>query len=250
MIAPSRGAGSAPLAPRDVGLHARVLDQLGTAICGGQMPTGSVLSIDDLVERYAVSRSVVREVLRVLAAMGLIEARRRVGIMIRPATDWNVFDPQVIRWRLASGGRMAQLRSISELRRAVEPHAAWLAANYATPTQASDLVGLAAKLWAAGKAGYTEEFLRLDVEFHRSVLLSSGNEMFLKLNDLVAEVLTGRTHYHLMPRYPDDVALQSHVDVAHAIQRSDGERARDAMVLIVEQAFEEMESMSEQTGEA
>src|SRR5688500_5820896 len=90
--------------PVEAGLHARVLDQLGTAICGGQLSSGSVLYIDDLVDRYAVSRSVVREVLRVLAAMGFIETRRRVGIMIRPASDWNVFDPQVIRWRLASAG--------------------------------------------------------------------------------------------------------------------------------------------------
>lgn len=248
MIAPSRGVPAAALAPGDAGLHARVLDQIGTAICGGRMPTGSVLSIDDLVERYAVSRSVVREVLRVLAAMGLIEARRRVGIMIRPATDWNVFDPQVIRWRLASAGRMAQLRSITELRTAVEPHAAWLAAGRATPGEASDLVGLAAKLWAAGKAGDSDEFLRLDIEFHRQVLLVSGNEMFLKLHHLVAEVLTGRHHYHLMPRYPDEHALQSHADVAQAVQRHDGDRARDAMVRIMQQAFEEMKSMWEQTG--
>src|SRR4051812_26419814 len=113
----------------ETGLHARVLDELGTAVCGGELAAGSVLNIDELVDRYAVSRSVIREVLRVLASMGLIETRRRVGVLIRPAEAWNVFDPQVIRWRLASAGRMAQLRSITELRTAVEPHAAWLAAG-------------------------------------------------------------------------------------------------------------------------
>ncbi len=249
MIAPAPGA-AAQRAPADAGLHARVLDHLGTAICGGQLAPGSVLYIEDLVDRYAVSRSVVREVLRVLAAMGLIETRRRVGIMIRPAGHWNVFDPQVIRWRLASEGRMAQLRSITELRTAVEPHAALLAADRATPVEASDLVGLAAKLWAAGKAGDSGEFLRLDIEFHRRVLSASGNEMFLKLQDLVAEVLTGRHHYHLMPHHPDEEALHLHADVAQAIQRGDGARARDAMVRIMEQAFGEMKSLWEQGGES
>ncbi|MEU5941460.1 FadR/GntR family transcriptional regulator [Micromonospora sp. NPDC047548] len=234
-------------APVEAGLHARVLDHLGTAICGGELTAGSVLNIDDLVDRYAVSRSVVREVLRVLAAMGLIETRRRVGVMIRAANDWNVFDPQVIRWRLASAGQMAQMRSITELRTAVEPHAAWLAARRVNHDEASDLVGLAAKMWAAGKAGDEARFLSLDIEFHRQVLLASGNEMFVKLQELVAEVLTGRHHYHLMPHHPDEQALQLHADVAQAIQRRDGEGARHAMVQIMEQAFEEMRSMWEKT---
>ncbi|MGW0432491.1 FadR/GntR family transcriptional regulator [Micromonospora sp. NPDC003197] len=231
------------------GLHARVLHHVGTAICAGQLAPGSVLYIDDLAEQYTVSRSVVREVLRVLAAMGLVETRRRVGILIRPATAWNVFDPQVIRWRLTSTGRMTQLRSITELRTAVEPQAAWFAAERASPDEASDLVGLAAKMWAAGKAGNEPEFLRLDIEFHRRVLLASGNEMFVKLQELVAEVLAGRHHYDLMPHYPDEQALQLHADVAQAIQRRDGERAKDAMVQIMEQAFDEMKSMWEQTNE-
>ncbi|MEV4202375.1 FadR/GntR family transcriptional regulator [Micromonospora globbae] len=231
------------------GLHARVLEHLGTAICGGELAPGSVLNIDDLVERYAVSRSVVREVLRVLASIGFIETRRRVGVLIRPATAWNVFDPQVIRWRLASNGRMAQLRSITELRTAVEPHAALLAATRATHEEASDLVGLAAKMWAAGKAGDEDRFLRLDIEFHRRVLLASGNEMFLRLQDLVAEVLTGRHKHHLMPHHPHEQALHLHAEVAQAIQRHDGERARRAMAQLLEQAFDEMRSLWEQSAE-
>jgi DNA-binding FadR family transcriptional regulator len=245
----SPGGASSQHAPAEAGLHARVLDHLGTAICSGDVAAGSVLSIDDLVDRYQVSRSVIREVLRVLASMGLIETRRRVGIMIQPAEVWSVFDPQVIRWRLASDGRMAQMRSITELRTAIEPHAAWLAAERIGDDEASELVGLAAKMWAAGKAGDEARFLVLDIDFHRRVLAASGNEMFAKLQLIVAEVLAGRHHYHLMPHYPDEEALQLHTDVAQAIQRRDGERAREAMVGIMEQGFAEMKSMWEQTVE-
>lgn len=231
------------------GLHAQTLDRIGTAIAGGELPAGSVLYIDDLVERYAVSRSVVREVLRVLASMGLVESRRRVGTQIRPARYWNVFDPQVIRWRLASDDRVGQLRSITELRTAVEPEASRLAAARASHDEASHLVTLAAQMWAAGKNGDEEQFLRLDIEFHRSVLRASGNEMFLKLNELVAEVLAGRHHYGLMPHYPDEQALQLHADVASAIQRADGGAAREAMVHIMELAIDEMSSIWERSGQ-
>ncbi|MEU6717072.1 FCD domain-containing protein [Nonomuraea sp. NPDC046802] len=243
--------GGAPTrhAPAEVGLHARVLDRLGTAICSGDVTAGSVLSIEDLVDRYQVSRSVIREVLRVLASMGLIETRRRVGIMIQPAETWSVFEPRVIRWRLASEGRMAQLRSITELRTAIEPHAAGLAAERVDDDEASELVGLAAKMWAAGKAGDESRFLGLDIDFHRRVLAASGNEMFAKLQLIVAEVLAGRHHYHLMPHYPDERALQLHTDVAQAIQRRDGARAREAMVGIMEQGFAEMKSMWERAAE-
>lgn len=101
-------------------------------------------------------------------------------------------------------------------------------------------------MWAAGKSGDEPEFLRLDIEFHRRVLLSSGSEMFVRLQQVVAEVLTGRTHYHLMPNYPQDEALQLHADVGQAIQRGEGEQARDAMVRIMDQALTEMKSMWEQ----
>jgi len=225
------------------GLHARVLDQIGTAVCSGEMGSGDLLYIDDLAERYAVSRSVVREALRVLASMGMVESRRRVGTQIRPMTRWNVYDPQVIRWRLASHQRNAQLRSMTELRTAVEPQAARLAAERTSADAGSDLVSTAAKMWAAGQQGDEAEFLRLDIDFHRQVLAGSGNDMFVKLHELVAEVLAGRHHYGLMPRYPQDEALRLHADVAQAIQRRDGDRAEEAMVRIMQQALDEMKSM-------
>lgn len=235
----SAAAPTGPPAPPPRGLHERVLDQLGMSICQGELAPGDVLYIDDLVGRYAVSRSVVREALRVLASMGLVASRRRVGTQILAASEWNVFDPTVIRWRLASSDRIGQLRSITELRSAVEPQAAYLAASRAALHHASDLVGVAARMWAAGHRGDNEEFLELDIAFHRLVLLGSGNEMFLKLHPLVAEVLSGRHQYRLTPHLPHHEALQLHVDVANAVQRGDGRTARDAMARIMERAMEE-----------
>lgn len=227
------------------GLHALVLDRFGLEICSGELASGSVLRIEELEERFGVSRSVMRETLRVLAAMGLVASRRRVGVQVLPSTEWNLYDPQVIRWRLASPGRIAQLRSLTELRTAVEPEAARLAAVRAPLNNASELMGLAGKLWAAGQAGDTETFLDLDIQFHRLILSSSGNEMFGKLNTLVAEVLSGRTHYGLMPSHPHNEALQLHVDVASAIQRSNPNEAHNAMLRIMQRALNEMSSLWE-----
>lgn len=225
------------------GLHAAVVDQMGLAISAGEWASGSIMRIEELEDRYGVSRSVIREVLRVLASMGMVQSRRRVGVQVLPATEWNLYDPQIIRWRLASPGRVAQLRSLTELRTAVEPQAARLAAQRAPLADASELMGLAGKLWAAGQNGDTELFLKLDIQFHRLVLTSSGNEMFGKLNSLIAEVLTGRTHYGMMPDHPHEEALQMHVDVASAIQRGNPVDAHSAMLAIMERAMNEMSTL-------
>lgn len=233
-------------------LQDRVLDQLGQDICSDELHSGEVLRSDALEERYDVSRSVIREALSVLASMGMVQSRRRVGVTMLPPSEWNLFDPRIIRWRLASSGRMAQLRSLTELRTAVEPQAALLAATRAPLADASNLVGLAARMWAAGHAGEAEDFLQLDIEFHRLVLACSGNEMFAKLDSLVAEVLAGRTQYGLMPQHPSEEAMLMHVEVAGAIQRSKPDEARAAMLRIMQQAMEEMSSLWEQeaSGEA
>ncbi|MCP2261755.1 DNA-binding transcriptional regulator, FadR family [Streptoalloteichus tenebrarius] len=222
------------------GLHGRVLDALGPAIAGGAHPAGSVLRIEELEERFACSRTVIREAVRVLESMNLVSSRRRVGLTVRPREEWNLYDPLVIRWRLAGADRAHQLRSLSELRSAVEPVAAGYAARRATAEQCGELVGLAIKLAATARARDLRAFLEHDIAFHRLVLHASGNEMFGRFHDVVGEVLTGRTEHHLMPAEPHPTAVRLHADVAQAIQCGDAERAEAAMREIVVQAMAEM----------
>lgn len=222
------------------GLHAKVLESMGSAIADGALAEGSVLQIEELEERYAVSRSVVREAVRVLASMGLVAMRRRIGVQVLPTSEWNVYDPQVIRWRLDSSARFAQLRSLTELRTAVEPEAARLAALRAPQERAAELLTLAGELWAAGQDTDAERFLQLDIQFHRLVLAASGNEMFTALYPLVEEVLAGRTHHGLMPERPHAEALEQHMNVAVAIQRSDPDGAHAAMRALMSRTMSEV----------
>ncbi|PYD00699.1 FadR family transcriptional regulator [Microbacterium esteraromaticum] len=223
-----------------------VLDTLGREICSGAIGPDSTFTTESVEDRFQVSRPVVREALRALEALGLVVSKRRVGVRVQPLTQWNVYDLQVIRWRLAGPSRVAQLRSLTELRGAIEPAAARLAAMRAPLNQASELVGLAGRLWAAGREGDTERFLQLDREFHALVLEMSGNEMFAQLHHLVDEVLSGRTHYGLMPQYPAHEALQMHVDIATAIQAGNADKAAAAMIAIMERTMNEMRSIWEQ----
>lgn len=228
-----------PKAESTADLHSVLVQNLGLAIAEGTLAPHSILRLDELEAQQKVSRSVVREATRVLCSMGMLESRRRLGTVVQPEESWNLYDPQVIRWRLASSKRLEQLQALNELRGAIEPQAARLAAGRVSLDAGSDLVAQAARLWAAGRSGDQDEFLRLDIEFHASVLRASGNPMFTQLHNLVREVLTGRAEHGLMPNLPHHEALQLHVDVASAIQRGEAETAHDAMSRIVEQSTEE-----------
>jgi len=224
-------------------LHDTLVDALGSRIIEGGLPTGAVVLADDLAREFDVGRSVVREALRVLESLGLVAATRRVGTRVLPDTRWNVFDPRVIAWRLAGSGEPAQLRWLTELRLAVEPFAAELAARAASPEVGGTLLETAARMRTLGKQGRLEEFLELDIRFHSQVLEASGNEMFRHLDGAIAAVLRGRTQLGLMPIRPHDEALQWHVDVADAIHAGDPERARSAMEGIMRRAYAEMEAV-------
>ncbi|MFC4534847.1 FadR/GntR family transcriptional regulator [Sphaerisporangium dianthi] len=224
----------------NTGLHGSVLSGLGVQITSGALPAGHVLRIEQLEERFGVSRSVIREAIRVLEAMGLVASRRRVGVTVAPRSRWNLFDPRIIGWRLEGGDREGQLRSLGDLRRGVEPVAAALAARNATPGQCGELTGAVMSMAVHGRAGDLAAYLRADTLFHRTLLEASGNEMLAALGDVVAEVLAGRTRHHLMPARPEPEAIRRHAEVAQAVQAGDAEAAERVMREIVDEATRAM----------
>ncbi|QEV17232.1 FadR/GntR family transcriptional regulator [Streptomyces alboniger] len=226
------------------GLHSRVLESLGPAITAGEYPPGSVLRTDELAQRFEVSRSVMREAVRVLESMHLVASRRRVGVTVLPTEEWNVYDPQVIRWRLAGADRPRQLRSLTVLRSAIEPVAAGLAARHATAAQCAELTECALGMVAHSRGHQLEGYLRYDVAFHRVILNASGNEMFARLGDVVAEVLTGRTAHQVMFEDPDPPAVSLHVQVAEAVREGDAARAEALTRQIALGALEELDILA------
>lgn len=186
----------------------------------------------------------MREAVRVLESMHLVASRRRVGVTVLPAAEWNVYDPQVIRWRLAGADRPRQLRSLTVLRSAVEPVAAGLAARNATAEQCAALTECALGMVATSRGHRLEEYLVHDMAFHRVILTASGNEMFARLGDVVAEVLAGRTHHEVMFPDPDPAAVTLHVQVAEAVREGDAGRAEALTREITVGALQELDILA------
>ncbi|MDO4060850.1 FadR/GntR family transcriptional regulator, partial [Clavibacter michiganensis] len=114
---PGPAAAPAPVAavPAATVLATRIIEELGRDIVDGRLAEGTRLTIEDLQRRFGVSRTVVRDCVRVLEAMALIVPKRRVGLVVQGPDRWNVYDPRIIRWRLTGPGRSDQFRSLTQL---------------------------------------------------------------------------------------------------------------------------------------
>lgn len=170
-------------------LHDSMLEQLGQDIVSGTLGPGTTISADEVATRYDVSRTVIREVVRVLESLGLASVRRRVGITILGSEHWNALDPHVIRWQLAGPGRFEQLSILSELRSGIEPLAARLAATRATPQQCGALTAAVIGMSATARSADTDAYLGHDSDFHRTLLAASGNPMLRAMSQIVVEIL-------------------------------------------------------------
>ena len=219
-------------------LHAQVLWQLGVAIVEGDYPEGSILPPDaELLQRFAVSRTVLREALKTLAAKGMIEARARIGTRVLPRGRWNLFDADVLSWHFETGPDVAFLRSLSEIRIAVELESAALAASRRSPEQAAALIACAT---AMGQTTTPEDFARTDLQFHRTVAEAAGNPFMASISALVELALTAAFTISSPIRDPAAMVatVAAHGRIAQAISAGDAEEARQAMKAVITEGLE------------
>lgn len=219
-------------------LHAQVVDALGMRIVTGEVLQGDTFTVADVEEEFGISRSVAREVIRVMESLGLVRSRTRVGCTVQQQSAWNVLAPQVIRWQLQGPAREQALGSLVELRAGIEPVAARLAAHRTTPTHAEAMTMAAARMAELGRDGRGSEavFLEADIVFHETLLLATQNPAYVAMSPTVIACLRERNAAGLTPAYPAEVNLANHCDLADAVARGDegaAEQLARAIVTVV-----------------
>lgn len=221
------------------GLHATVLNQIGQRIVRGDFVPGDPLpNADDWSAAQGVSRTVLREVIKVLAGKGLIESRPKTGTKVRPRSHWNFLDPDVLAWRYAAASSGEDVRSLFELRRAFEPMAAALAAERATPDQLAELEAVLVEMEEA--ADDSERFAEPDLVYHQSILRMTGNELIGSLAALIETALV--TSFRLTNDLPGGQrpSVPLHREVVEKIAARDAEGARRAMLTLIDKAEEDV----------
>lgn len=217
-------------------LYERVLNELGEAICGGGYRPGEVLPAEPLLcERHQVSRVVVREAIKGLAAKGMLELRRKTGTIVLPPARWQLFDADVVAWRAKTGGMDHQLAAdLIELRRVVEPAAARFAAARATDRDRTAIRAAftAMERAVAGDGGY----VAADAAFHSGILAACGNPFIQRMEEALSAVL--RTSFEIVSKTPGGPAssLPMHRALCEAIERRDPVAAERATLDIIDRA--------------
>jgi len=212
-----------------------MLEELGRAIVTGKYDKERFPTEDELTARYNVSRTVTREAVKMLTAKGLLKAKPRAGTTVQPPSAWSVFDPDVLRWMLERKFSLELLRHFNELRVAIEPQAAALAA-YAEPGPAQATIEAGLQRMEAAERG-EEDTLEADIAFHIAVLEASANPFFLQFRDTVATAL--RTSIRFTNRFKGRSAdVAAHRAVFTAIQERNPQKARAAMSTIIGEVME------------
>ncbi|MGW0563997.1 FadR/GntR family transcriptional regulator [Streptomyces sp. NPDC003016] len=219
-----RSAGS-----RGRGLHGQLVQQLGQMIVSGDLGADRPLVPEEIGQRFEVSRTVVRESLRVLEAKGLVSARPNVGTRVRPVSDWNLLDPDIIEWRAFGPQRDDQRRELGELRWMIEPLAARLAVGHGRDDLQQRLGDMVEIMGHALTQGDSLTFSRADAEFHSLIIQLAGNRMLEHLSGIVSAALQVSGGSLIGCDRPTEAALVHHSRIVDALAAGDAMAAETAM---------------------
>lgn len=198
-------------------------------IVSGDLGADRPLVPEEIGQRFEVSRTVVRESLRVLEAKGLVSARPNVGTRVRPVSDWNLLDPDIIEWRAFGPQRDDQRRELSELRWTIEPLAARLAAGHGREDVQQRLGDMVEIMGHSMAQGDSLTFSRADAEFHALLIQLAGNRMLEHLSGIVSAALQVSGNPVTGCDRPNDASLGHHARIVDALAAADGAAAEAAM---------------------
>lgn len=207
------------------GLHGRVTQSLGARIVSGEFSTDQVLDLDALCAHYGVSRTVIREVIKVLAGKGLVDARQRRGTFPRELRDWNLLDPDVLFWRFDQSPDPQLFADLQEIRVMIEPASARVAARRRSDDDVERISIAVNDMARCQEQGDVEGFVDADVRFHTAVMRASQNELIATLSSIIQVGLAARDLLVHSTLTPSPSTVSAHRRVFDAIVARDGDTA-------------------------
>ena len=214
------------------GLHRVVVDALGLRIVRGDLAAGQTLPPEaDLSAELGVSRTVVREAIKVLAAKGLVESRPRVGTRALGRTHWSLIDPDVLAWQVQAGPDAAFFADLVEVRDFIEPRAAEIAANRATFEERAELLRLQDELEAAGADSPAS--IRIDLALHAAILGATHNGLLAQMTGTIIAALGASSVSSIRVPGGSERMNHAHRLVVEAIGRADPAAARQSMEALI-----------------
>ena len=207
-----------------ISISEEIAKQIMDLISNGDLKPGQHLPSErELCINFGASRSSLREALRCLSIVGVLNARVGEGTSV--AVDGEKFLRKIIEWRLIT--ERHDIENLLEVRIALEGVSAANTALHGTPAQIEKLHKLLAKMKAALKD--EKAFAALDLEFHMLLANASGNTLISDLISLIRSQLMKALHKVLLIPHALPLSHKEHTAIVDAIERHDAEGARSAM---------------------
>ncbi len=197
-------------------LHHILAQDIGARILKGEFAPGSLLPREaEWGRAFGVSRTAVREAIKMLMAKGLIVSRPKIGSRVQPRSSWNLLDRDVLAWYCAATDERHFLASVQQVRRILEPEAAALAASNHTPEQLADIEAAFVDMRLADSVG---AWNAADVRFHLAILAAAGNELLVPLGFVIESALGQMFDYTATHNEDMRSALLLHEDILRAVR--------------------------------
>ena len=221
-------------------LYEYVVEELGLRIIRGDYLPGDTLPNEDLLCReFEVSRGVLREATKVLVQKGLIRSRPRIGTRVQASELWNLFDPDLLTWKLRDGGKEhVFFKKVTEVRRMVESEGARLAAIRADEGEIATIQTVyeqLADLLADSDRYRYETYLPLDVKFHTAILDASHNELLAQIGLLMRQAVLAARRLDTWDLNIQRESLPYHLAILEAIRQHAPESAYQASQAMFDQ---------------
>ena len=218
-------------------LSEQVTDALGKEIISEKYVAGDSLPTEaQLCDQYEVSRTAVREAVKMLTAKGLISSKPRQGIKVQPAENWNLYDTRVLEWLLQSSPSLFVLKEFLQVRMAIEPQAAALAAKNGDKVLIKEIKAALDEMEKTAKIDDASMF-DADLAFHTSILLASGNRFFAQLKDFISTALSVSIQHTTPAKGNRMTIVEEHQKVYSAILNGEAERAKNMMAYLIDEAM-------------
>lgn len=223
--------------PQSLATH--LARELGRRIVAGTIKTGNLIEDEDkLAKRFCVSRAVVRDGVKILIGKGLLETRRGVGTKVRPRSSWGLLDDDVLAWHQSAPLNPVILKQLMDVRQIIEPKAAQWAAERGTDAGHKEIHNALNEMEANKDS--IEEFTIADAKFHRSILRATNNEFLRAMEGVVYSALLSSIQITNRRAEENQQSIPFHKEVADAITKQKGDRARKKMELLLNDAAERL----------
>ena len=217
-------------------LNGQVTEILALKILHGEYGAEQSLPPEkELHESLGVSRTTLREAVKNLSAKGLVTVGPSRGTRVRPRAEWNLLDPEVLRWRLECGVSVKLIQDMYELRECFEPAASRFAAERASQADHAAIWKAFERLAASKETG-GDQSVAADVDFHVAILRSADNDLLASFANVVESTLEASFVVARIRRNLSEDDVAQHAAVAKAILRRNGLAAKRATERLLEKS--------------